>query len=175
MNNTVGVFFGEGTWNLHPIKLMHDIKLGATKAAAISKKPIIPTIMEYIEYPYICDKESKLYKKCVIYFGKPIYIDEEKSLIEQNNEVQKTMESMRKSIWTQNDIKRDKLEDVNPIIYINHTWLKEYNGLANGYDASVEDRVLYSKDGTIPENEYYLDQYGNFVPGTIPKKCLIRK
>lgn len=175
LNQCIGVIFSEGTWNLHPIKPMQNIRIGAAKVSAITKKPIIPTIMEYIEIPTLCDKESKLYKKCIIHFGKPILIDEENSLITQTLQIQKRMEDMRREIWILNDIKRDKMEDINPILYINHTWLKEYDGLANGFDANTENRAIYSKDGILPENEYYINEYGEFVPGTIPKKSLIRK
>ena len=175
LNNNIGVVFGEGTWNLHPIKPMHNIKIGAAKVAAITKSPIIPVIMEYVEKNELCEKESELYKKCIIEFGEPVIITEEDSLIEQNERIQRIMEKMRKNIWYENSIKRDTIDDINPIRYINHTWLKEYDGLADGFDAEIEDKVLYSKDGLPVENEYYLDKYGNFVPGTIPKKALIRK
>lgn len=175
LNQCVGVVFSEGTWNLHPIKPMQNIKIGAAKVSAITQKPIIPTIMEYIEIPILCNKESELYKKCIIQFGKPISINEEDSLVKQTHLIQRRMEDMRRKIWTSNDVKRDKIEDINPILYINHTWLKEYDGLANGFDADIENRVFYSKDGIPPENEYYINEFGEFVPGTIPKKSLIKR
>ena len=175
MHKNTAVVFGEGTWNLHPIKPMQNIRIGAAKVGAISKKPVVPTIMEYIEQLTLCEKESELYRKCIIDFGKPVTISEEDSLVEQTESLQRTMEEMRRKLWYENWIQRDSIDDINPILYINHTWLKEYDGLANGYDAETEDRVFYSKDGTPPENEYYLDEYGHFVPGTIPKKSLIKK
>ncbi len=175
LNDCIGVVFSEGTWNLHPIKPMQNIRIGAAKIAAITQKPVLPTIMEYIEVPTLCEKEAELYKKCVIHFGEPIVIDEESSLVTQTLLIQNCMENMRKEIWSSNGIIRDSLADINPILYINHTWLKEYDGLADGFDADVENRVFYSKDGTPPENEYYINECGEFVPGTIPKKSLIRR
>lgn len=79
--------FGEGTWNLHPFKPMQNIKSGSVKAAAIAGKPIAPVIMEYIEVPENCLKERELYNKCVVEIGKPIFIDPQKSMIEQNNKL----------------------------------------------------------------------------------------
>jgi len=175
LDNNTAVIFGEGTWNLHPIKPMQNIHIGAAKVAAITERPVIPTIMEYIEQLTLCEKEKELYKKCIIHFGKPVTISEEESLIPQTEKIQEEMEKMRRQIWYENWIKRDSIDDINPILYINHSWLKEYDGLADGFDAEIENRAFYSQDGSLPENEYYLDEYGNFVPGTIPKKSLIKK
>ena len=43
LNGETCIIFGEGTWNLHPIKPMQNLHLGAAKIAAITGKPIIPT------------------------------------------------------------------------------------------------------------------------------------
>ena len=51
-----GIIFGEGTWNLHPVKPMQGIRTGAVQTAAISKKVIIPTLFEYVDVPDIVNK-----------------------------------------------------------------------------------------------------------------------
>ena len=49
INGNDGVIFGEGSWNLHPTLPMHVIQNGASKISLITKVPIIPTIVEYVE------------------------------------------------------------------------------------------------------------------------------
>lgn len=169
LNGYVGVVFPEGTWNLHPIKPMQDIRTGAVKVAAITRKPIIPTIMEYIEVPEVCKKESEIYKKCVVSFGDPFYVDAQESLIGQTVSLQKIMEDMRRKVRADNGVKRDKLEDVDPEVYVNHTWLKQYGGYHHGFDPENENGFLFSKDGTVPENGYRIDASGRFVPGVISR------
>ena len=60
------IILGEGTWNLHPYKPMQNIKVGGVKAAAIADVPIVPVILEYVEVPELCSKETDLYRKCIV-------------------------------------------------------------------------------------------------------------
>lgn len=172
LNGDTCVIFGEGTWNMHPFKPMQNIKIGGAKSAAIARKPIIPTIYEYVEVPKIVKEEKDLYSKVVVKFGKPIEIDESKSLIEQTMMVQNEMVRMRKELWRELGTDRNCIEDVNPYIYINHTWLKKYGSLEIGVDSEREQKVLLSLDGKPVENEYYYDENGNFAPGFVPQKTL---
>lgn len=164
-----GFIFGEATWNLHPIKPMQNVKAGVTEVALITGKRIVPTIFEYIEVDGLCKKESKLYTKCIVSFGKPVTVVTEKSIFEQTHELQKTMEEMRRKIWDREGIIRDKLSDVDSEVYINHTYLKKFKAFGFKYDTSLESQFLLKRDNYI-ENEYYMDDRGNLVPGILPSK-----
>ena len=174
LNGGIGVVFGEGTWNLHPIKPMLNINKGITTIAAITEKPIIPTIIEYVESPLICKNEKELYSRCIITFGKPITIFRDLDLIKQTALLQNKMEIMRRQGWEELGIRRNNINDVNPILYVNHTWLKEYGPTGINYDTKRESKYLLSTDGSIVTNEYCIDEYGNFVPGELKRNMKIR-
>ena len=174
MGGDTGVIYGESTWNLHPFKPMQNIKIGGVKVAAIASKPIIPVIYEYVEVPKIVSKEKELYSRCIIKIGKPIEIDPSLSLIEQNNIVQKTMEDMRRNLWKEIGTYRDKIEDVNPDIYVNHTWLKKFGTPLFSFDTEAENKLLFTKKGEPVENEYYIDENGVFRPGIVLKKSKVK-
>lgn len=84
-----GVIFGEGTWNLHPIKPMQPIKVGGTQTAIIADTVVVPTIFEYVEVNDIVSKEKELYKRCIVSFGKPIVVKAEDNMFEKTLEIQK--------------------------------------------------------------------------------------
>jgi len=163
------IIFGESTWNLHPERKMQTLKIGAARAAAISGKVIIPTIFEYIEVPYLCQKEKDLFTKCIVEFGKPIKINPEKSLIEQTLDIENQMILMRKKNWDEFNISEAGKKKVNPLTYVNHTWLKKFGGLGFTYDSASEFKYLIFKPGQMPENEYHINN-GLFVPGITEKK-----
>ena len=169
IHGDTGVIFGESTWNLHPFKPMQNIKMGCIKAAAISQKPIVPMIMEYVEVPVLCKKEKELYSKCVVRFGEPMRIDYRESLIEQNNKLQETMENMRNEIRINEGTYRNKAEDINPQVYVNHTWLKKFGSPLFEFDSERENKLIYVKPGEMPENEWHIDTKGEFKPGIIKK------
>lgn len=168
------VIFGEGTWNLHPFKPMQNIRIGGVKAAAISKKPIVPVIFEYVEVPNLVSKEKDLYSKCIVKVGEPIEIDPAISLVEQTKKIQSIMEFMRKEIWIETGTYRESIEDINPSIYVNHTWLKKYGTPLFDYDSEGENQLLFSKNNGLVENEYFIDENGIFRPGIIPKKQKVK-
>ncbi len=174
MNGLPSVIFGETTWNIHPYKLMHQVKLGPAKFGAITELPIVPTIYEYVESPEICSKESMLYTKCVVKFSKPIIINPTDNLIIQTDNIQKALEESRLELWKQLGIVKTSLKDINKEIYLNHTYLKKFGAFGYNYDSEYESRFLFSKDKTKVENEYCLDEYGNLVPG-ITKKRIIKR
>lgn len=180
INGVDGVIFGESTWNLHPTKLMHNIKTGISSISLITKRPIIPTIFEYIEEDGVFQKESQLYKKCIIRFGKPIMIDEEKSLFDQTNNLKLEEEKIRKQIWLDYNTNRETLNDVDINMYLNHTYLKKFKAFGFKYDSKKEQEFLLFLNSENKENEYSIDNEGNFAPGitemnsTITRKLFLK-
>ncbi len=165
-----GIIFGEGTWNLHPVKPMQGIRTGGVQSAIISKKVIIPTLFEYVEVPDIVDKESELYTRCIVEFGKPIIVKQDDNIIEKTKQVQLTLEEMRKDLWKKLGINKNSLDDVNKDIYLNHTYNKKFNAFGFTYDSEYESKYLAKdKNGNI-ENEYTLNDEGEFVPGVTHKR-----
>ena len=165
-----GIIFGEGTWNLNPVKPMQGIRTGGVQAAAISKKVIIPTIFEYVEVPDIVDKEKDLYSRCIIEYGKPIIVKQDDDIIEKTKLVQSTMEEMRKELWKKLGIDRNSLDDVNKEVYLNHTYNKKFNAFGFEYDSAYESQFLAKDENGNVENEYTLDENGKFVPGVTRRK-----
>lgn len=161
-----GFVFGEATWNLHPVKPMQDVKAGIAEIALITGKVVVPTIFEYVEVDHVCKKESELYKKCIVSFGKPVMISADKGLFEQTENLQKIMESMRRDIWEQENIHKNALSSEDMERYVNHTYLKKYKAFGFTYDSEWESSYLLRKGKAI-ENEYYIDSHGDFVPGII--------
>ena len=174
LNGKDGLIYGESTWNLHPILPMHNIKNGATKIALIAGVPIIPTIIEYIEVNDKVDTESKLITKCIIRFGKPIIPSIGTSLPVQSKALTDEMSLMRKQVWADNGIKRDSLTDVDKELYMNHTYVKKFKALGFTYDSESESKYLLYLPGEAKENEYTINEAGEFVPG-ITEKNKVKK
>lgn len=170
-----GVIFGESTWNLHPILPMHNIKKGGTTISAITQAPIIPTIFEYVEQDGPVKSESALYKKCIIRFGKPIVINPDSSLTTQAGIVRSNMIDMRNQIWHDNNIQRTSMSDIDPLIYINHTYIKKFKAFGFTYDSQKEQEYLLFLNDEPRENEYTIDNEGNFVPGITSKSFELKK
>ena len=166
----------ESTWNLHPIKPMQNIKLGVSKISAITQTEIVPTIMEYVEVPKLCQKEDELYTKCVIKFGKPIKAEFDENIFFFTDELQRRMESMRRNIWTQNGIQRETLSDVNPSLYVNHTGLKVGLGSKSvaAFDYEREKSNILVKNGETREFMYTIDKNGDFVPGELKEEVFVK-
>ena len=165
-----GVIFGEGTWNIHPIKPMHHLKIGGAKLGAITSKMVIPTIFEYVESPGIITKESNLYQKIIVTFGTPISIDPQEELISQISKIESIMIDMRKQIWDFLNINKESLATINQEEYLNHTYLKKFAAFGFTYDSLYESQFLLSLDGRPVENEYHLDLNHEFVPGVTLKR-----
>ncbi len=170
LNGQDGVIFGEGTWNIHPIKPMHHLKIGAAKLGAITSKVIIPTIFEYVESPGIITKESNLYQKIIVTFGKPIRINPQEELISQTLDIESNMVQMRSRNWELLNISRKNLASINQEEYLNHTYLKKFAAFGFTYDSLYESQFLLSLDGMPVENEYHLDAHQEFVPGVTLKR-----
>ena len=169
MHGDTCVIFGEGTWNLHPYKPKKKKKIGGVKAAAIAGVPITPVILEYVEVPELCSKEKELYSKCIARIGKPIRIDRQKSLIEQNERLQTIMENMRMDLWKENGTYRECIGDIDASVYVNHTWLKKFGTPLFTFDTQREKSILFVKRGDALDYEWHIDRNGRFKPGIIGK------
>lgn len=165
-----GIIFGESTWNLHPIKPMLPIKVGGTQISLIADTVVVPTIFEYVEVPNIVDKEKELYTRCIVSFGKPIKITPTDDLFQKTKEIQTIMENMRIELWKKLNIKKDSLDDINKDIYLNHTYLKKFDALGFEYDSEHESQFILKDENGKVENEYRLDENGDFVPGITHKR-----
>lgn len=165
-----GIIFSEGTWNLHPIKPMQNLKVGGTQAAVIAQKVIVPTIFEYVEVKDIVDKESDLYSRCIVEFSKPIIVKSDDNLIEKTKEIQMTLKDMRINLWKKLGIKKNSMTDIDQNIYLNHTYLKKFGGLGFEYDTEHESQFLLKSKNENLENEYTLNENNEFVPGITHKK-----
>ena len=173
-NGDTGIVFGEGTWNLHPYKEMLPIKIGAIKVAAITGKPIIPTIMEYIENPGIITSEKDLYSECVVCFGNPIYVSLNDSYVETAKKVQIAMESLRRYIRAVKKVDKSKA-NFDPEEYVNHTWLKKFGTNVFEFDSIREIQFVRGINGAPPENEYFYNENGILVPGIVPKDYYVKQ
>lgn len=134
--------------------------------SAITGAPIIPMIMEYIETNDILQKEINIYKNLIVHFSKnvihtkPVHTDKDINVIRDD------LIRLRKKIWKHYNIKKDSLEDVEPKIYINHTYLKKFKGFGFVYDSASEAKFLRGNQ----ENKYTLNDKGILVPGITEKK-----
>ena len=175
LNGNDGLIFGESTWNLHPVLPMHNIKKGASKISAITQVPIIPTIIEYIESDSIVDTEEELYKKCLVRFGKPIMINCDEDLISQTNKIRQEMIRIRKEIWKDYYIIRDRVSEIDPVKYLNNTYIKKFKAFGFTYDSKKEQEFLLFLENERKENEYTLNRFGELSPGITEKESELGK
>ncbi len=166
LNGTNGFIFGEATWNMHPYKPMQNLHAGVTEISLITGKPIVPVIIEYVESDGICKKETDVYKKCIVSFGKPVTVTADESIFGQTDKLQAIMSSMRETLWNREGVKKSDFLEDDIERYINHTYLKKYKAFGFKYNTDWESQFLLAKGQNI-ENEYYLDEAGNFIPGII--------
>lgn len=174
LNGNSGLIFGESTWNLHPELIMHNIRNGASKIALITQTPIIPTIIEYLEKDEMVSSDSQLFDKCIIRFGKPISINYIDSLSFQSNIIKSKMENIRKQIWKDYNVAK-LIKDIDPFMYINHTYVKKFKAFGFTYDSEEEKKYLLFLNNEKHENEYTINSSGQFVPGITEKTSEMRK
>lgn len=170
INGNDGIIFGESTWNLHPILPMHNIRQGVSKISLITQTPVMPGIIEYVEDDCLVNKESDLYKKCVVRFGNLIDINYEGNLEDQTNFLKEEMIRIRRKIWNDYNINRTEVENVDPQLYINHTYMKKYKAFGFTYDSLSEQNYLLFLGDEARENEYTIDDNGLFIPGITERK-----
>lgn len=164
-----GIIFSESTWNLHPVKPMQNLKTGGTQSAVIANKVIVPTVFEYVEVPDVVNKETELYTRCIVVFGKTITVKEGDNIIEKTKLVQTTLEEMRTNLWKKLGIRKTSLDDINKEVYLNHTYLKKFGGLGFEFDAEHEFPYMLGNSNLTVENEYTLNENNEFVPGITHK------
>ena len=164
------IILPEGTWNFHPVEKMLNMWPGVIKSAAITGKPIIPMIMEYIEVPHIVTSEKELYSKCVVRIGKPFYVSKEDKPDEKLEELRNIMIQMREEIQEEyyGKVVR-KLSEVDKDIYVNHASARASGSLAP-YDNDKEVKRIYVKRGEVAVNMYHIGTDGELEPGTITPK-----
>ncbi len=160
------VFYGEAAWNLHPIKPMLELKRGAEMVSLITGAPIVPVNMEYIESTNIEKKELDMYKKIIFRVGKAIEPSYSNLVGDQTSLIKNIMEKTREKIWNEENILKNKISDIDPMVYINHTWLKKFGRLGFTYNSEYEALFLRGSQ----ENEYTLNENGILVPGITLKK-----
>lgn len=175
LNGNDGLIFGEGTWNLHPYMTMHNIQNGASKISLITQVPIIPTIIEYIEKDELVLTDAQLFSKCVIRFGKPIMINIDEVLSLQSDYIKNEMSRIREQIWKDYNVKKGNENVVDPQMYLNHTYAKKFKAMGFTYDSKSEQEYLLFAKEEKKENEYMLDEQGNFIPGITQKNRRLEK
>lgn len=174
LNGSDGLIFGESTWNLHPTLLMHNIRNGASKISLITQAPIIPTIMEYLEKDEMVSSDSQLYNKCIIRFGNPIIINYVDSLSFQSSIIKNEMANIRKQIWKDYGVSK-LTKDIDPFMYINHTYVKKFKAFGFTYNSEEEQKYLLFLNNETHENEYTINSSGQFIPGITEKNFKMRK
>lgn len=154
------VIFPEGTWCVHPAKLLLPFHMGVIKIAKITGKPIIPIVIEYIETDKIECQERDMIKKCIVTIGKPLYVqitdDEKDKLVELRN----TMASLKWEVYEkQPSLKRDELDFE---VYSNHDTLKMDTKMFK-YDYQKEEEYIYGNDDYLyreyPINRVFVKKY----------------
>ena len=79
------------------------------------------------------------------------------------------MTNMRKSVWADYGINRSSIECVDPIMYVNHTYAKKFKAIGFTFNSEMEEKYLLF-DTILKENEYTIDENGEFKPGITKKK-----
>lgn len=163
--------FGESTWNNHPIKLMQHIKNGCSIISGGSQAVMLPVNFEYIENDGLFVSEQQLYDNSVvkITIGRPIEYDYNVSTIDNTNIVETSMVALKKDAKKNAGIYVERLEDVDPMIYANHSVCKMYKAFGFTFNPDLEDKNLLFLPGEAHENGYHIEN-GVLVPGSIKKE-----
>lgn len=77
---------------------------------------------------------------------------------------------MRTEIRKENGSYKNSIDEVDPHVYVNHTWLKKYSTPLIKTDSERENNVLYLRPGETLDNEWHITKDGIFEPGIISKK-----
>lgn len=163
------LFFGEGTWNLHPYEPMQKIRKGFANVASAAECAVVPIVFEYVENKDICQKESEIYKAFIASVCSPIYLKDSSDALEVSSYVRKILADERRKLWKETRTHQASLDERKFTIreedvYLNHVELKK-NASAFSYDSIYELGVLLPLDETRGiENEYIRDENGLFVP-----------
>lgn len=162
LKNANGFIFPESTWNLHPTLPMHKLNAGFIRASLLTKAPVIPVIFEYIEVQKQCKKERELYSRCVVTFGKPIYLSMEQDIFDQAEHVRLVMSEMRRVLWKEFDIKRESLDMVDRELYLNHLDMKKNHAFGCKY-AQGTIRITLGLDNTSEQMDRIAHQISTIL------------
>ncbi len=160
-----GLMFGEVTMNLHPYRMMQDLQFDPIQIAFAAGVPIIPVIVEYLEVPELVETERELYNQCIIKFGKPLQFSKEEQPDSLKETLGHSMALHRGTILAEKGIIRFSIDDVSPMLYLNHTLLKKRGVLGFSYDSLYEAGLQYRLYRRQIVNEYKISCIGTLVPG----------
>lgn len=170
LNDLNDVFvFGEGTWNLHPYKLMQPISKGAIEVGCSADVYIVPLVFEYIEVNSFITSDEGLFKKCIVRFGKPIKVKYNSEVLNVTSQIEKQLTDMRACLKQENNCLYKSLNDVDADLYLNHTYYKK-NTLLFKFDSDYEAQFIRKINGIEQDNEYVRDENGLFVPKRILRR-----
>lgn len=88
----------------------------------------------------------------------------DKNIFGQTYKQQIIMENMRRKLWDELGIRKDSFENINKELYLNHLYLKKFKATGFKYNSELETQFLLNK-----ENEYVINQNGEFVPGILQR------
>ena len=77
---------------------------------------------------------------------------------------------MRLNLWKKLGINKNSLNDINKEIYLNHTYNKKFDAVGFEYDSEYESQYLAKDKNEKVENEFTLNENGEFVPGVTHKR-----
>lgn len=61
------------------------------------------------------------------------------------------------------------MDEINKNVYLNHTYLKKFGAFGFEFDSEHEFQYLLRNKNHLIDNEYCLNQNGDFVPGITKK------
>ncbi len=162
----------EATWCFHLTERVLNMWPGVIKSSAVTEKPIIPIIVEYVEVPYPVKKMEDLYSTCVIKIGKPFCVRREDKVFDQLDSLKNSMIQMREEIQEEHygKVIRHKSELTQEDIekYINHAWVRAYSSWVP-YNNDNELNRIFVRSGEKAVNMFHIGENGEIEPGTIPK------
>jgi len=154
-----GLIFPESTWNLHPIRPMQKLNAGFLRASLATGRPVVPMLLEYEEVSGICQKESQLYTRCIVTFGKPFMPSAQEDIFQQTEKFRNIVIQMRVALWAELNIEKSTIEQINKEVYMNHLDVKKNRAFGFRYNTEAESQFLLDK-----ENEFILSPTGEFRP-----------
>lgn len=144
----------EGTWNLSPNKLHLPLNFGFLDAAQISKRPIIPVV---IEYTYDTSSEKERIVFIHVRYGEAIYVSEGDNYMKKLEEYKEKIATIRWDLIEEKGVfSRSEITNKDYINYMKGNLQKLAAGNA---DIEVDNKEIYGA-GT----ETYQFQHINNVP-----------
>ena len=85
------------------------------------------------------------------------------------------MKEIRTGIWRDYQIVKDNIYDIDPKMYVNHTFVKKFKALGFTYDSNLEKQFLLFLGNEERNNEYTINEKNVLVPGITEKNIKMRK